>query len=93
MRPGIVREFLDRVAGQPHRTVVKLGALLEPERGVAGAEFRRDLHEEHDAVCAFPGGHAVPRTRVELGCFLDDHPVDCGGEVAVFRRHGVDKFL
>src|SRR5690606_25643170 len=57
------RELRQRVRRGPHRAVVEVGLVLEPQRGIARLELLRALEEAHDLAVLGVGGHAVPRTR------------------------------
>src|SRR6218665_3611823 len=81
---GIV-ELQKSVCGRPHRAIVEVRRLLEPEGAVARLELAGRLEEAQHLAVPAPGGHAVIRTRNELRGDLADQAVEslCDGAIDV----------
>src|SRR4029079_14830497 len=86
------------VGNRPHRAVVEVRVVLEPEHRVALLELRR-VAEEHDDLAVLVGvrGHAVPGLRRQVRRGLLHDRVNTLAELAVGRRHllerGLDRLL
>src|SRR5262245_35544773 len=56
-------QLRQRVGGRPHRALVEVRGLLEPERRVPRVELPGGLEEADDLPLPGVGGHPVPRLR------------------------------